>query len=246
MYRGHPFGIDPSAYSKRLAIIVPYRDRAEHLKIFVPHMLAYFSQDKLDRHIDCSIHIIEQSQRGAFNRGKIKNAGFHLASEKADYVCFHDVDYLPVWADYSWSPAPTRLIWNGLVLQEDWETFFGAVVMFDNAAFQKINGYPNCYWGWGFEDQETGMRCKSLGVPVEKRDGTFSALSHPHAGISSPGVLTPEAQSTRATFLSRKDHISDLQKCDGLSQTEFMISSKETIPVTGKINKNVMHYVIDI
>jgi len=35
-------------YAKRLAIVVPYRDRAEHLARFVPHMVAYFERDKLD------------------------------------------------------------------------------------------------------------------------------------------------------------------------------------------------------
>jgi hypothetical protein len=38
-------------YSKRLAIVVPYRDRAEHLAKFVPHLAAYFQRDKLDRQI---------------------------------------------------------------------------------------------------------------------------------------------------------------------------------------------------
>jgi hypothetical protein len=38
-------------YGKRLAIVVPYRDRADHLKSFVPYVTAYFQRDKLDRHI---------------------------------------------------------------------------------------------------------------------------------------------------------------------------------------------------
>ena len=38
-------------YAKRLAIVVPYRDRAEHLSRFVPHMVTYFQRDKLDRQI---------------------------------------------------------------------------------------------------------------------------------------------------------------------------------------------------
>ena len=42
-------GIADPRYSKRLAIIVPYRDRADHLARFVPHLVAYFERDKLDR-----------------------------------------------------------------------------------------------------------------------------------------------------------------------------------------------------
>jgi hypothetical protein len=33
-------------HSKRLAIVVPDRDRAEHLAKFVPHVAAYFERDK--------------------------------------------------------------------------------------------------------------------------------------------------------------------------------------------------------
>jgi hypothetical protein len=47
-------------FSKRLAIVVPYRDRAEHLAKFVPHVAAYFERDKLDRQIAVTINIIEQ------------------------------------------------------------------------------------------------------------------------------------------------------------------------------------------
>jgi hypothetical protein len=28
-----------------------------------------------------------------------------------------------MWADYSWSPNPARLIWHGLTLKEDWNNF---------------------------------------------------------------------------------------------------------------------------
>jgi hypothetical protein len=46
----HPSAKDP-AYGRRLAIIVPYRDRSQHLATFVPHIVAYFERDKLDKQI---------------------------------------------------------------------------------------------------------------------------------------------------------------------------------------------------
>jgi hypothetical protein len=54
-----PGAADPR-YAKRLAIVVPYRDRAEHLAKFVPHIATYFQRDKLDRQIPVTINIIEQ------------------------------------------------------------------------------------------------------------------------------------------------------------------------------------------
>ena len=100
-------------YNKRLAIVVPYRDRAEHLRQFVPHLATYFHSDKLDRHIPISPHIVEQSGNAPFNRGRVLNCGYALAHDSADYICFHDVDYLPLWADYSWSARPARLERHG-------------------------------------------------------------------------------------------------------------------------------------
>lgn len=67
-----PDPADPR-YNKRLAIVVPYRNRAEHLARFVPHMVAYFQRDKLDRHISYTINIIEQLGDAPFNRGRLGN-----------------------------------------------------------------------------------------------------------------------------------------------------------------------------
>ena len=55
-----PTESDPR-YSKRLAIVVPYRDRAQHLAQFVPHIATYFERDKLDRRIAVTLNIIEQA-----------------------------------------------------------------------------------------------------------------------------------------------------------------------------------------
>ena len=98
---------------KRLAIIVPYRERRQHLDQFVPHMRAYFARDKLDKDIDYRVLIVEQEAGLPFNRGALKNAGFLLAEVRSDYCCFHDIDYLPIWADYSPVDRPTPIVWYG-------------------------------------------------------------------------------------------------------------------------------------
>src|SRR5689334_12088754 len=132
-----------NSLGKRLAIIVPYRDRPDHLDEFLPHIAAYFEQDERTKDIPISVHVVEQLGQAGFNGGKVKNCGYVLAREVADYVCFHDVDYLPISADYSWSDRPARLCWHGLTLRENYESFFGAVVLMPNACFEALNGYPN-------------------------------------------------------------------------------------------------------
>jgi hypothetical protein len=238
--------LDPARYGKKLNIVVPYRDRAEHLRQFVPHMLTYFARDKLDRAIDVTINIVEQVSPAPFNRGKLKNAGFDLTRGNGDYVCFHDVDYLPIWADYGWSPNPARLIWHGLAVQEDHEKFFGGVVLFDNTAFETANGYPNCYWGWGPEDLELGYRCRLAGFDIEKRDGTYTALPHKHEGFERPGVHTVEARRMAELFRERRKDFERFAREDGLGSLTYTLADRQNVNVGGKPAANVVHYRVRI
>lgn len=238
--------IDGANYTRKLNIVVPYRDRAQHLAAFVPHMLTYFSRDKLDKALSVTINIIEQVSPGPFNRGKLKNVGFDLTRRSGHYVCFHDIDYLPIWADYSWSPNPTRIIWHGLTLKENYEDFFGGVVLLDNAVFEKVNGYPNCYWGWGPEDLELGYRCRLAGFEIKKRDGTFTPLPHKHAGFTPSGERTAEARQTLALFSERKKDLRNHQQLDGLRSLSYSLVNRQNVVLGGKPVKNVFHYRVKV
>jgi hypothetical protein len=66
------------------ALIVPYRDRPEHLARFTAHYSALFPEAK--------IYIIEQEPGLEFNRGALLNIGFLLSTE--DYVIFWRRDYV--------------------------------------------------------------------------------------------------------------------------------------------------------
>ena len=59
----------------KLAIIVPYRDREEHLAQFVPHMDKFLS----DRDIPYKIFVVEQKNERPFNRGWLVNVGYSIA-----------------------------------------------------------------------------------------------------------------------------------------------------------------------
>jgi len=235
-----------SRYGKRLAIIVPYRDRAEHLARFLPHMTAYFQREKLDKQIAVSFHIVEQKGNDPFNRGRLANSGFMLARESSDYVVIHDVDYLPIWADYSWSAQPVRLIWHGLSRKEDWSNFFGAIVLFDNAAYEKVNGFPNCYWGWGPEDLELGQRCKISGIGYGRRDGTYERLPHQDNGFLPRGGWTDEARDTHKVFDQRRLNLAAFIEPDGMSTLKYSVVDKKPLSVAGQAFPNSYHYTVDI
>ena len=237
---------DASRYDKRLAIVIPYRDRAAHLAALVPHLVTYFQRDKLDRQIAVTLHVVEQTAGAPFNLGRVRNAGFLLARDAADYFCFHDVDYLPIWADYGWSATPARIAWHGLTLGEDPETFFGGVVLFDKAAFERVNGYPNCYWGWGGEDVEMSIRRDLCGLGLERRDGTFQPLPHPHAGFDPRGVPTPAAQCNRALFEQRLPTIAERMRNEGISELHVKVVARNPLRVHGKTLPGSFHYTVDI
>ncbi len=154
----------------KLAIIVPYRDREEHLAKFVPHMEKFLS----DKEIDFKIFVVEQGNDRPFNRGWLINIGYDISSQQGyDYFCFHDVDMLPEdkTCDYSWVDKPTHLATRlskfnyRLVYPE----YFSGVTLFNKEHFEWINGYSNKYWGWGFEDDDLLYRCRKRGVPLQEQ-----------------------------------------------------------------------------
>ena len=140
---------------ERLAIVVPYRNRKEHLKEFLPYMEQYIKD------LDYKILIVEQDNNLLFNRAILLNIGFAEAKDY-DYFVFHDVDFLPVDGDYSYNKDVTHL--PGKIEQYGWklpyDSYLGGVTMFDKSAFLKINGFSNKFWGWGKEDDELWLRCK--------------------------------------------------------------------------------------
>lgn len=194
----------------RLAIVVPYRDRAEHLETFVPYMETYL---KLQGIQDFKILIVEQADNKPFNRGKLLNVGYN--SIQADYYVFHDIDMLPITADYSGCLHPTHLVCSATQFAKGipYETYFGGVTMFPSVDFLQINGFSNEFWGWGSEDDDLIMRCKTAGLQYTRRKGgKFKSLDH--------AIKIDEKQAQR-NFERYKEYIH--YRLDGLSALQFNI-----------------------
>ena len=152
--------------NEKLAIVVPYRDRSEHLAIFEKAMLAY------DYGVDFHIYIVEQYGDGKFNRGKLCNVGF-LEAEKLGFthVIFHDVDMIPHGVDYSPAPNVTHLAARATQFKKElpYPKYLGGVVMFEKETFRKVGGFCNEFWGWGLEDDDLYCRCAAAAVPITWR-----------------------------------------------------------------------------
>ena len=182
------------------------RDRPAHLARFTEHVAAYFERDKADRHIPYRVLIVEQLDALPFNLGALRNIGFTLGAAASAYTCFHDLDYLPIWADYTWCEAATPLVWYGAESRpvapgrspnrvgHTLDSFWGGAVLMPNAAFAAIDGYSNGYWGWGWRMWTSngaaaprGCRRGGDGAPIWRSTTTAAASAWIASCARSPG-----------------------------------------------------------
>lgn len=197
---------------EKLAIIVPYRNRESHLKIFLPSM-----QNFLD--IPYRIYVIEQLDFRPFNRGKLLNIGYKMSQHECDYLCFHDVDMIPISSDYSYTPDIVHLATEAE--QFEWklpyDTYFGGVTMYPYDKFLDINGYSNNYWGWGAEDDDLWARTMVAGHSIHRKIGRYKSLDHDRK-------LNKDEYQANLNYLNRQRSIEvrkQLMSADGLSSLEF-------------------------
>lgn len=165
-----------------LAIIVPYRDRKDHLDQFIPHMNKYLP--------DAKIVIVEQADYKPFNRGKLNNIGSIHCTE-SHYV-FHDVDMLPINVSYKERDGVTQLAFSEIQLTD----YLGGATMFEWTAFIKSGGYHNDFFHRA-EDNEMMFNLKRLKIPVLNRFGIFHQLLHPRIGPEFIPELWAKAQVPR-------------------------------------------------
>ncbi len=156
----------------KFAIIVSYRDRAQHLRKFLPYMKARFK--------NADIFIVEQEPGKPFNRGKLLNIGI-LEAGDYPYFALHDVDMLPVQANYS-APVggPTLLATKASQFgyKMPYPEYFSGVILLTKEDLFLCNGYHNEFWGWAAEDNHFRDRVLNVGLKIQQRDCTFNSLPH--------------------------------------------------------------------
>jgi beta-1,4-galactosyltransferase 1 len=171
--------------NKKLCVVIPYRDRLAHLKALLPALKICLENADLEY----QILVVEQENGKKFNRGMMKNIGASWAIENQfDYICFHDVDMIPVLGkvDYSYENFAVHLAVEvqqfGYKLAYD--TFFGGVLLITKEDLIKSNGYRNDYWSWGAEDDDFYTRCVYSGVSVKRKACRFNSFDHARDIIS--------------------------------------------------------------
>jgi hypothetical protein len=212
---------------KRLVVIIPFRGRDDHLNELLPIL----SKRLIKQNLDYRIAVIEQHKSGPFNPGKIRNVGAKIMAEEADYFCFHDVDNIPEIADYRCPSQPFRLVSNWSSSGRDVDFFdiyacFGGVVSFLKEQFFHVNGYPNNYAGWGWEDNLLFLRVLLAGyAPFEDSQGEFLDLPNP--------VTETEYRSEKIKKRNDKRYVRDLRlnrvSSSGLSNLTYKLLDFEDL-----------------
>jgi predicted glycosyltransferase involved in capsule biosynthesis len=128
-------------------ILIPYRNREEHWKVFkeylVPVLRKYIKNLK--------IVLVEQGDNKKFNRGCLLNAGFKEYEKEINYVYHHDVDTMP--SEEVVKTLYTKEDYEIARLSVPHEWSLGGIVKFKKEVYIDINGFPNNIWGWGIEDR---------------------------------------------------------------------------------------------
>jgi glycosyltransferase involved in cell wall biosynthesis len=181
----------------KYSIIIPYRNREEHLEVLLPRLQEKFA-DK-----DYEIIISEQGNEDNFQIAAVNNIGF--IESTGDVIILHQVDYYPADdLDYTFTGTVTLMGAKAFFLDKDNASlrpehdipggyrsfsqaidpnFYGGVVMMSREQFEVINGLNPLYKGWGNEDEDLRERLKWAGIPVVRQtEGTYFCLYHDDNG----------------------------------------------------------------
>ena len=136
---------------KDILIVVPYRNREQHLKDYLVKTPKYFK----DRGITYDILIAELDDIGDWNAGLSCNSVINFRKKnKYKFLYIHHVDVYPIDGEWKW-PNLNEAYFN----MGD----YGSTLMHYNDFF-KVGGYRNSFWGWGSEDNDLNAKLHQAGI----------------------------------------------------------------------------------
>uniref|UniRef100_UPI00398E38BD beta-1,4-galactosyltransferase 1-like n=1 Tax=Pristiophorus japonicus TaxID=55135 RepID=UPI00398E38BD len=171
---GHFTPVECTALQK-VAVIIPFRNRHEHLKYWLYYLHPILQHQQLDY----GVYVINQHGEETFNRAKLFNIGFVEALKEYDYNCFvfSDVDLVPmddrnIYKCYS-QPRHLSVSLDKFGFRLPYKQLFGGTTALSKEHHEKINGFPNNYWGWGGEDDDIYNRIVFKGMVISRPDGVI-------------------------------------------------------------------------
>jgi len=190
--------IESQDLKDKYSIIIPYRDREEHLQVMIPRLKEVFAQKNYE------IIISEQNDNDPFNIACVQNIAYKYCT--GNVIILHQVDYYPTDnISYEIKDQPVLPAKKGVFINKDFSfrpiedipggyrnwsheidsNFYGGVVVMRKEHWEKINGLNPLYRGWGNEDEDLRMRFQWAGYQPTRNSeekGTFLCLYHEDNG----------------------------------------------------------------
>lgn len=119
------------------------------------------------------IYVIEQADEKLWNRGILYNAGFQVAATDDRSFLFINCN-----TDYTIpeEPLPDEFFnhTEGFLDLHGYDGGLGSFCAFYADAFEKCNGFPNDFWGWGGEDYAIKRRIDFAGIPIHRPSNLYA------------------------------------------------------------------------
>ncbi|KAF2359748.1 Galactosyltransferase N-terminal [Trinorchestia longiramus] len=167
----------------KVAVIIPYRARPQHLAMLLRHLHSFLQRQQLDY----GIFVVEQAGTGKFNRAMLLNIGALESMKLYTYQCFifHDIDLLPEDDRNLYScpqqPRHMSVAIDTMHYQLPYNDIFGGVSALSVEHMRLVNGFSNKFWGWGGEDDDMSNRLKYYGLYISRYPANiarYTMLSH--------------------------------------------------------------------
>ncbi|XP_006887153.1 PREDICTED: beta-1,4-galactosyltransferase 1-like [Elephantulus edwardii] len=216
----------------KVAIIIPFRDRQEHLKYWLYYLHPVLQRQQLDY----GIYVINRDGDSMFNRAKLLNIGFQEALKDYDYNCFvfSDVDLIPVDDQNTYrcfsQPRHISVSMDKFGFSLPYVQYFGGVSALSKEQFLTINGFPNNYWGWGGEDDDIFNRLVFKGMSISRPNaGKCRMIRHSRDKKNEPN---PQR-------FDRIAHTKETMRLDGLNMLSYKVLAVERQPLYTKSTVDV-------
>ncbi|KAL7373993.1 hypothetical protein ABVT39_019177 [Epinephelus coioides] len=200
---------------QKVAIIIPFRNRHEHLK----HWLYYLHPILMRQQSDYRVYVINQDGEEIFNKAKLMNAGYTEALKEYDFDCFvfSDVDLIPMDDRNLYrcfdKPRHLAVAVDKFNFELPYSTIFGGVIALSKEHFLKVNGFSNTYWGWGGEDDDMYKRIYHHGMSISRPDlvtGKYRMIKHKRDPHNKPNPKNP-GKLSRTHVTMNEDGINSLK-----------------------------------
>lgn len=213
---------------QRIAIIIPFRDREEHLRALLTALHPMLQRQQLHY----TIFVVEQLSPDVFNKASLMNTGFIEARLVANFDCyiFHDVDMIPLH-DHNFYTCSDRPRHVGSHLDKfnytlPYVELFGGVTAFTSDHFVRVNGYSNQYYGWGGEDDDMYSRVVAQNLTITRFASSvarFSMIRHESDDLNPANIH-------RFTLLYHRNRLA-FYRHDGLNSVRYKLDSVEQRPL---------------